>query len=254
MLHARSHALRAAQLVAMTTLAWSSQASAQEEAPAAYTRLIQSAAKKYNAKDYAGAISDFEKAYSVYPEPDVIYNIARVYEKMGNFQKAVAHYDQFVNLPDIELAARQDALARGKALREVLELREPKPPAPVEPPVAKLEPTPAAPAPKEVSRVPEIALGVASASALVAGGVFALLTSSANESFEDAQTLEQRRDAADQGRAYALTSDVLWVSGAALGLAGVITYVIRTPDDTPVARVRPMLSPTQAGATLHMRF
>lgn len=237
----------------VTTLAWSPAASAQQEAPKAYTQLIKSAAKHYKAKDYASAVSDFERAYSIYPEPDVIYNIARVYEKMGNFKRAVSYYDQFVNLPDIELTARQDALARGKALREVLELRQPKPPV-VEP---KPTPKPLVVVPKpapEVSRTPEIVLGAVGSGALIAGGVFALLTDSANTRFEDAQTLEQKRDAAEQGRTYAVVSDVLWISGAALLVTSAITYVIRTEDDTPVAHVRPVLSPGHAGFDVHMRF
>lgn len=259
MLHARPTPAHVALAALVTTLAWSPGAAAQQEPPAAYTQLIKNAAVKYKAKDYRGAIDDFERAYSLYSEPDVIYNIARVYEKMGNFKQAVRYYDQFVNLPDIELKARQDALARGKALREVLELREPKPDPTPQPPVVELKPDPApAPGPRAqpeaISRAPELVLVGVGSGALVAGGVFAWLTGDTHERFERAVTLEQRRDASTLGRTYATVADVLWISGASLLVVGAITYVVRTEDDAPIAHVRPVLSPEHAGFDVHMRF
>lgn len=93
-----------------------------EVAEESFDKLIKRATKRYAAKDYAGALELFEKAYAIKASPNIMYNMARSHEAMGHFPEAIEDYKKFISAPDVEHAARQDAIARLKTLLEVITL------------------------------------------------------------------------------------------------------------------------------------
>jgi tetratricopeptide (TPR) repeat protein len=55
-------------------------------------RYFDSGAKKYQAHDYQGAISDFERARTVKPVPAFDFNIGRAQDRLGRTAEALAAY------------------------------------------------------------------------------------------------------------------------------------------------------------------
>jgi iron complex outermembrane recepter protein len=53
------------------------------------------ALESVRAKDYPAALDEFFQAQDVYPHPSTLYNIARVYQDMGELEKAVEFYRSF---------------------------------------------------------------------------------------------------------------------------------------------------------------
>jgi comEA protein len=93
-----------------------------DTAEVSFDQLVKQGNKKFEAKDYEGALELFEEAYVIKPTANLLYNIARMYENLGQFQDAIDHYKKFLVAPDIEIQIRQDALDRIKTLDEVLKL------------------------------------------------------------------------------------------------------------------------------------
>ena len=56
----------------------------------------------YNKGKYKEAIEEFEKSNAISPNPSNIFNMARAYEKLGQFAKAVELYKQYINDPKAE--------------------------------------------------------------------------------------------------------------------------------------------------------
>lgn len=251
---------------AYPTMAWAQEPTADAEKDKRYNALTQSAAKKFEKKDYAGAIQDFKQAYSVKPVANVLYNIGRLYEKMGNFEDAVKHYEQFANLPDIDITARKDALERIKTLKEVLALRKKEEDKKNQPdPKEKKDPEkkedkkvvvkPKEPAePNYTTSYVLIGTGVA---ALIGGGVFGALTSSAHDDFTNATTLDDRRDAASTGQTFGYVSDGLFVAGGLLTVIGIITYIATGPEEAKEpakAAIAPSVGPDRFTVDVSFRF
>jgi len=50
----------------------------------------------YNVSNYEKAVVEFEEAYKLVPKPDLLYNIARCHEAMGNFKQAISNYKLYL--------------------------------------------------------------------------------------------------------------------------------------------------------------
>jgi hypothetical protein len=83
-------ALLAAACVA--ALAGSALAGPNEEAAAHFAR-AEAAERR---RDYATAIREYEAAYQAQPHPAVLYNLARVYEQLGEARKAVFFFKRYL--------------------------------------------------------------------------------------------------------------------------------------------------------------
>lgn len=258
-------------LLACALMATAPLASAQsgdtppEDSAQEFERYVEQARERYEADDLDGAIEAFELAYKADPsEANPLYNIGRMYEKKGEFETAITYYERFVNASDVDINARQDALARIKALREVLQLRkektepvEPdKPAEPVKPVEPVVEPEPIAPAQPEPSRNLALPLTFISlgGTSLVAGGVFAYLTTVSAAEAEDAATVEALRAANQTGKQRAILADSLLVTGGALTTLGFIFLLTSRSEDSPRASVSPLLGPGSAGLGLSLDF
>jgi PEGA domain-containing protein len=78
-------------------------------------RLFERGSELYNAGAYREAIDSFEAANAMLPAPANLYNLARCYEKLGEFRVALTQYERYLADP----AAPERALVE----RRVAELR-----------------------------------------------------------------------------------------------------------------------------------
>lgn len=107
-------------LVALLTsavLVWSGPAIAQE-GDAAFDANVGKGVENYKARKYVAAIKYFRDAYAIKPDPTLIFNIARSYERLGKVEDALANYQAYVDAPGTTSEDRADALNRIKALRQ----------------------------------------------------------------------------------------------------------------------------------------
>lgn len=213
-----------------------------------FNRLTTEAAKNFEAGRYDAAAGFFLKAYEIKPVSNILYNVGRVYEKAGELQLALDHFERFVKAPNVEQAARQDAIERIKTIREVLALEAPK-----EDPNAnaKVEPAPKAGPDHTLSYILMGAGGVT----LVTSGVMAYLASSANDDFENASTLAARRDAADSGGTYAIVADSLLITGVVLtGVGAVLYFTAGDGEEATAIKLGPTFDAHSVGLGLEMNY
>lgn len=186
-------------------------------------QLSRDATAKYREKDYTAAIELFTKAYEIEPVPNLLFNIARCYEKLEDWDSAIANYQKFVVEPDVEKSARQSALDRIDALNEV-KLAQAQ--------TTKTEKTedPVKTPPPVVEEGPDntwayVTLGTGLV--LVGGGVgFGLLASGKQTEFEEATTVSDKQTARDSGQTFALVADGMYIVGGVVTLVG--AYMLLT--------------------------
>src|SRR5690606_12016752 len=97
-------------------LVGASPAYAQEEPD--FDTLVERAVEHYQARRYEAAIELFERAYALRAEPELVYNIARSYERLARSEDAIREYRRFVELPGTTSELRSLAFASIEALRE----------------------------------------------------------------------------------------------------------------------------------------
>ena len=188
----------------------------------------------YEKGEFPEAIAEMLKAYHLIPEPGLLYNVARIYQKMDESELAQKYYRKFVSHEDADPDNVIKALAY---LKELQSAASQKPPPPS---VGTDEPPQPAPAPSETAPQPETppvakaaqplssclpcwlgtgalvgALGVGSAT-----GYLALQEATA---FSDTFDADTRASAAENSTTYAFISDLSW--GAAGILALVTSYL-----------------------------
>jgi tetratricopeptide (TPR) repeat protein len=229
---------------------------AEEPAVDEFDESTRKAAEAYDRGDYDTAVELFKKAYELRQVSNILYNIGRIYEDAGDIDSAIEYYDKFVVAPNVEQTSRKDALERLTTLREVKRMQE----GDTEVAETETEVTPAAPQPAPKSNtgrtVGWVFLGVGGAS-LVGSGVFALLTQAKFNEFEDATSLQDRRDASSAGKTNAVVSDALLVTGAVSAIVGAVFLIANSGSDTDTdtaLRVSPLVGTHAFGLGLDLDF
>lgn len=246
-----------------------------------FESLVEQARGKFKEKDYVGAVALFERAYAVQPEPAILFNIGRIYEEANDIDKAIAYYEKFIAIADdsVDVAQRDRALGRLQALEKIVEIRKkeeakraPKPAdgGPKQPEGDKSQPGPVGPQPgpgtqpggdttppaqnKLLRPIGYTMLGVGAA-LLIGGGIAGGVARKQHALFEDADTLDARRDASDRGKNLAATADGLFIAGGVLAAVGVILLVIPKARKSKAAQaLRPSVSPREVGLGYVYRF
>ncbi len=193
----------------------------------------------YLAGRYRQALQELEVAVNLDPtSPNLVYNVARVYELLGDIDQAIAFYRRYRDmLPAKEQAERERTVTTLQRLEGARAHAAANPP----------------PKPVVIERKRGVAdgvfWGVASMSALTlaGGGATGAL---ALKMERDAERFRLGVDGGPHGRdllvqradRLALASDVLLISGASLGIAAILLYALRE---------RPLREPT-AGARLDL--
>ena len=105
-------------------------------------RLFAEGAALYRGGKYRAAVEKFEEAYALFPEPNLLYNMARAYEALGEVDQALTKYRLCVSHP----RGTDDLRSKAAAKVEVLNAAKVSGAAVVEP--AARGPAPAQPAPE----------------------------------------------------------------------------------------------------------
>lgn len=225
-----------------------------EESSEEITRQVEElsaqGAARFRAENYRAALVFFEEAYALQPVPNLLYNIARAYEELEEWDPAIEYFERFLTAPDADARARETAMNRIQSIRARQRgLTADDGPAP-EAPDNPL---------KKPNRVPAFAAFGAGGALLFGGAVMGITASQSADQISDASlTYEQRLAARDQARTQALVADILYVSGAAAAAAGVYLFITssRSADQPPQkARLfQPWLGPESAGFSFQVDF
>jgi len=238
---------------------------------ASVAQLNEDGASFYAARDYRHAIEKFIQAYAVDSDPNLLFNIARCYEELGETDAAIEKYETFLKTPGADARGRQRARESLTALREAAETARTRP-APHSPSAATEDPNGSATATAEQAEEPHgpsywpwLVLGGGVASAAV-GTTFYLLGVSDHNKVSDAQgfadpnavagmTRRQAQDLVDSGDSKKL------IGGISFGIAGALaaTYVVLlVTADRPSSSEGPSLaldwSPGGSSLTLQGSF
>ena len=203
------------------------------------------AVQKFKDKEYEEAISLFEQAYALSPEPNYLFNIGRVYEEKGDFPKAIEHYDRFINSPEVELRARDLALERLRVLRAIMAETKVEDPTAAEP-EADEQPTGFVldtPPPSASPRMPPlrvaglVLIGV-SVAALGAGAGLGGAALGRTRALEDTRGLEARDAIIRRGQGFAKAADGLFIAGGVLAATGLALALasLRRPRGASASR------------------
>ncbi len=195
---------------------------AREQAFAIYAE----SRERYAEGDFDAAVALLERAYARFPEPVLLYNLARTLEGMARWRDAADAYECY-------LERQPDARDRGAIERRVEALRRTDdevrpPPLPDDraPDVSSPSPaTPSVTAERELAVGPFVLLGLGALS--LAGG--SIMGGLALATRDDASTRAVHTDAAGTFRTaehYAIVADVAWaVAGVAL-IAGLVWGIV----------------------------
>jgi tetratricopeptide (TPR) repeat protein len=238
---------------AFAALAESAAPPAPAEPATEFDAVVARAVEAYSAQRYDEAIALFEQAWAMRQQPEIIYNIARVYERAVRRPEAIERYEQFLSMPNTTAELRARAMTSLEALRTELEAMERASRRGTEPEGPETPPVPPTPPeePVDALNVSGWVLFGTGAAVLIAGGVLGGLALGEQNAAEEAGSLADQQDHFDRGETEALTADILFGTGGALAVTGVILLIVRAArandHDQPAADAPVSLRPTFAG-------
>lgn len=263
--------VRVAALCAATCLAFPSTSAAASssvvEEPSA-DELEAGAIAAYEKGDFEEAARLFEAVFDRTNDPNLLYNVGRVYEEAGKLEKAIEYYDRFVHAEGVGLDTRVVASERLSQLKKIVGVddEEPEPVAEEPEPVVEEDPEPEEPPPSDdaPTKPPSRAMGITGITLLSIGGA-ALITSGVlgglavrNNNRLDDELGDDPAATRKRGRNQALATDVLIGVGSALVVVGatlvIVNEVRKSKAKNRTAHVAPLLGPTGAGLSLTARF
>jgi hypothetical protein len=267
----------------LVTPAWaepSNQAAATESAATASStsELNEEGRRLYQQRQYRRAVEKFIQSHAVDPDPNLLFNIARCYEALGEEQAAIEKYEQFLASPSADVRGRERAEQTLRSLRAAREQgarqkTAPVPaPAPVESAAPAPTPSPAAPTAASVSADTDTTPGSGRGwikGSLLVGGIVAGVAGSALYylGVKDHDRVESAKGYGEPGAVIGITrsraqhwvdsgsSKKAWgVGGWALGAACLGTYAIvvassHEPEQAP-GGIAFTIQPERSGATL----
>jgi tetratricopeptide (TPR) repeat protein len=199
---------------------------AGHEAPRAAIAHYKKGRELYLAGRYREAVVELEAAVALDPEsPNLLYNLARVYELLGEIDTSIAHYKHYRELlppSEVEERARVDGtLQRLEGARTQVPDDGPTQPAP---PPPKME--------RGVADATFWVFTAVSAAAFVSGaalGVAALNAEKDAKGFvlEDSDSIFERRKRVSHTDHLALGSDLCLLAGAVLGTTAILLFALR---------------------------
>lgn len=252
-----SVALTMAILVLPSAPAGASEPSSEPDAPAVETEASQEASAAqlsaegtaaFEAGELERALVLFHRAHELEPKPNLVFNIGRVHEELGQLEEAAEHYSEFLTQPGVDLETRQFAadrlavirkiLAQAQADREAAEQKaaeeaEPAPAPPPAPVVVAPPPTPA-PVPEQPPadpRPPKLRIAGAVLTgtgglALIAGAALAGVSSSRVSAANGEELVDDQNRLLNQARPLALGADVLFITGGVVAVTGVTMLAV----------------------------
>ena len=201
----------------------------------------------YQQGRYQDAVSELEAALALDPEsPNLVYNLARVYELLGQIDRSIAYYRRYY---DMLPSSERDERERVASTIQRLEGARKQPLRPLE---TRTVPV-VVPTERGVADGAFWTVATLSLAALVAGGVMGGLALREEHKTQDFVLgrdgdVAERNTLANRADRLALATDISLASGAVGSLTSVLLYALRT---RPV--VQPAVSFMQHGWVLGLR-
>jgi tetratricopeptide (TPR) repeat protein len=243
-----------------------------------FERLVTDATTAFGKGEFEKAIELAQEAYSIRGDAQLLHNIARAHEALGNLDRAIEHYRRYLAAPEAKnldvVKGRILALETqlGERLRlegERLEAKGEREPArtayrkylatlPTARDRAEIErrirdlgrPLPARrvdtrPAEARTNPWPLVTMG-AGMLVLGAGGVFAVLSRNKYDDAENARDGEQTVALTEDGDRYTDFANVAFVAGGVIVAGGVTWWLLKPDVKRASPRVRVDLAPFRA--------
>ena len=205
--------------------------------------LVKSAKAHFDVQEYADAERDLKDAYKLDPKPEILYALAQAQRMAGECDRAIVSYKNFLRTnPRADLAKlAQDNIDTCVAKPEPPPHADTPPPhVDAPPPHVDTPPPPprVAPSPNWTGRV----LIAGGALALAGGGYLAYhaqqdIDAVANAKFYDDFLAAQKT--ANSAKTTRTIGIVTAGAGAALVIAGIVSYVVRSSPESPAVAVGP---------------
>lgn len=204
---------------------------------------IDAATVAHKASDFATALAELQAAYTIDPQPDLLYAIGQVYAKLGRCAEATASYEDFRKTQKDPAVGKvvDQAIAACKPHEEtttvVTEVKPPPPPPPV-----------------EHHRAPWYTDKVGDAlviGGLVAGVVGLVVYTGATGKLDDAEhasSLAAYNQLVDDAHGARTTATILLIGGGGLVIGGVVHYMLRGGSDDAATGVG--MVPVSSGGVL----
>jgi tetratricopeptide (TPR) repeat protein len=237
---------------------------------------IAQSASLFQSGKYADALDQLLQAYSLDPQPGLLYSIGQVHVKLGLCDRAITWYQKFIDTNPAEKpkqAAKEAISSCEKTLKSQPKppeptITEPKPPEPTVTEPKPPEPAPApAPAPAPMPTpgpAPETppttsssswysdpifdALAIGGVAGCVVGGIYYSKAHSDYDSAEHATDYTTHHSLIDSGQSAQTLSIVASAAGGALLVGAVVRYVVSDRGSEPSSTVS--VGPTAHGAAI----
>jgi len=249
-----------ALIIAAATLLSVNAAWAQNPTREMAKRHYDNGAAYYSQADYKAAIDEFQKAYKLNRAPELLHNLGRCHEALGELDRAIELFEQY--LRERPKAPNRVTLElRIKNLRKRLK-PAPKPPAtPATAPAPKPREVPVIPppvtpqartSPMKIAGWAAVGLGAAG---LVAAGVLGGLASKETGEYEDAWSdglpASEGKQILERAEGYEVGMFVALGVGGAAAIAGVVLLLMdrnkEAPGDVALGLGGATLRPTAGG-------
>jgi tetratricopeptide (TPR) repeat protein len=228
---------------------------------------LKAAIAYYDEARYDDASREMEAAYALKPLPDLQYNLAQCYERLGRYEDAAKAYETYLsqspNAADRKLVQTriENLRERAKAVASGMQAPSPVAEKVVFKTIVVYKERPAPPG--RGVRYAAVGLGVLSLGALASGIAFSVLstqaanTVSSGGNVADPPTFDGKpRDAQDSGKNYPIIAGVSYgVAGVcALGSLGLYLLSRKIDREAPRYSLAPSLSPSSAGVSFAGAF
>lgn len=250
-----------------------------ESVDAQVSRLAKEGHAKYQAGDYAAAADLMLQAYELKPDPLLLFNLARAYEKANNTEQAIRYYQRYLDQEgadpkmmrqanhsldrlraldaaqkkaDEEKRAKEDAdrKAQADALAEQQrQLAEQQKKAEEQAKALEVERSrPPPPPPERPSKAPGIVLIAIGAAAAGTGAVLGSMAQSEASTEKASRNLATKTSDVGIAETRAHFADACFGVGVVAGSVGIALLIraLRAPDAPPSEAAAPAASPSAA--------
>jgi tetratricopeptide (TPR) repeat protein len=242
---------RLSLLVAVALSAFSPTVWAQPDAPEKVRalELFSQSDEHYKRGEFEQAADLLRQAYDLYPEPLLLYNLARALEGLGDVEGAITQYERYL----AEATAIDDRGAIQRRVGTLKAQRAASSGVDTRTYVPTSTPIDTTPRTRSARRLPWFIAGGGLA-VVGAGVVFGVMANSKHDAAVDEPVQAEAERLQDQAKSYATTSNVLLFAGGALVIGGVVWGVVelrrsgrQDPPPTALARPRLEIGPTYVG-------
>lgn len=186
--------------------------------------LSQEGISDYMAGRYREALTKFKAALALHPVANLLFNIAKAHEQLGELENALVYYERFIKSGDADDTAREKARQRVREIKAILDARRQND-ATTNPSITVQDTTVGESQQSAVEIAGWISTGTG-AGLLVLGGTFAVLALGAESDFSSTERLDEKREYRSDAERYALIADIALGVGAAAAVAGVTMLIV----------------------------